>query len=66
MRLILHFFLGDGSGGKRTEALGIRKIFEENGLHEWYGTRGWEHVQAQLKMTFQPEQIRISRDGFAP
>jgi DNA repair photolyase len=60
------YFMGDGSKGKRTEQLGIRKIYKENGLESWYSERTYLRVWDQLKSVFTDEQIFISQQGFMP
>ncbi|MFM1654178.1 SPL family radical SAM protein [Brevibacillus sp. B_LB10_24] len=60
------YFMGDGSGGKRTRNLGIRSLYEEWGLEEWYDPFAYQIVYDRLKRVFPEEQIYVSRQGFAP
>ncbi|KIL38158.1 DNA photolyase [Gordoniibacillus kamchatkensis] len=60
------YFMGDGSGGRRTERLGIRELYEELGLAEWYGRDAHLRVLAQLRGHFAPERIMVSQAGFLP
>lgn len=60
------FFMGDGSGGKRTEQLGIRKIFEENGLKDWYDRQAYLKIKRRLTEVFPENAIYISQEGFYP
>ncbi|TKD72569.1 SPL family radical SAM protein [Pseudalkalibacillus hwajinpoensis] len=60
------FFMGDGSGGKRTEQLGIRKLFEENGLSDWYDRKAYLKIKKRLEKTFNDDAIYISQEGFFP
>lgn len=60
------FFMGDGSGGKRTKKLGIYKIYEKLGLEEWYGPHVYEKVYQRFAHVFPEEQIYVSQQGFEP
>jgi DNA repair photolyase len=62
--IIDDFFMGDGSKGKRTEKLGIRKIYEDNGLASWYGPQVYKHVMKRLKEEFPDVESLISIKGF--
>ncbi|MED1205526.1 SPL family radical SAM protein [Heyndrickxia acidicola] len=62
--IIDDFFMGDGSRGKRTERLGIRKIYEDNGLESWYGPHVYRHVMQRLKEEFPAIDTLISIKGF--
>lgn len=62
------FWMGDGSGGRRTERLGIRKIFDELGLEKWYNPSAYKVVLKMLDREFQdaPIQLGVSKAGFSP
>lgn len=60
------FFMGDGSGGKRTERLGIRALYQELGLEEWYDAKAYVRLLERLKAEFAEERIGISQAGFLP
>lgn len=60
------YFMGDGSGGKRTRKLGIDKKYAELGLEEWYGPQAYKRVFERLLGTFPENQIYISQSGFEP
>lgn len=60
------FFMGDGSLGKRTERLGIRRIYEETGMAGWYDRGAYLHVLELLKEQFSEERIYVSQAGFLP
>ncbi|MET3291987.1 UNVERIFIED_CONTAM: DNA repair photolyase [Brevibacillus sp. OAP136] len=60
------YFMGDGSGGKRTRRLGIEALYTELGLEEWYDPAAWRIVYERLKKVFLEEQIFLNQDGFAP
>ncbi|WP_018130376.1 SPL family radical SAM protein [Effusibacillus pohliae] len=60
------FYMGDGSGGKRTEKLNTRRIYHGIGLQAWYEKDAWRQVLGWLQQEFASEQIRISQAGFLP
>ncbi|MDO6654977.1 radical SAM protein [Anaerobacillus sp. 1_MG-2023] len=60
------FFMGDGSGGKRTEQLGIRKLFEDAGLEDWYQRKAYLKIKKRLQAFFPESAIYISQEGFSP
>ncbi|SEM92460.1 SPL family radical SAM protein [Lihuaxuella thermophila] len=60
------YFRGDGSGGRRTEKLGIRRIYERLHLEEWYQKETIEKVVEELKETFDESRILLSQQGFLP
>ncbi|CAG7649936.1 radical SAM protein [Paenibacillus allorhizosphaerae] len=60
------FFMGDGSLGKRTERLGIRRIHDQLGAQEWYDRSAYLQVAEQLKRLVPEERVFISQSGFLP
>lgn len=60
------YFMGDGSGGKRTRSLGISKRYEELGLLEWYHPDAHKIVLERMRQVFSADQIYVSQNGFAP
>ncbi|WP_028551801.1 SPL family radical SAM protein [Paenibacillus sp. UNC451MF] len=60
------FFMGDGSLGKRTERLGIRRIYEELDLSDWYDRNAYQRVLSSLKAHFPENRIYVSQAGFLP
>lgn len=60
------YFLGDGSGGKRTERLNMRQKYKELGLEDWYGPQAINRVYQRFLKVFPKEQILISQAGFEP
>ncbi|MFP3124657.1 radical SAM protein [Ectobacillus funiculus] len=46
------FFLGDGSRGRRTERMGIRKIYEQLNLLQWFEPDAYKKVLAILEEEF--------------
>jgi DNA repair photolyase len=53
--------IGDGSMGKRSERLGMPKLFEEHGLSKWYRKDLHEMVKKYFINYFHSEMIRVSR-----
>ncbi|MDQ6421539.1 radical SAM protein [Paenibacillus sp. LHD-117] len=60
------YFMGDGSGGKRTKRLGIGKLYEELGLQEWYEPAAYRNVYDRLASVFPAGAVLISQEGFLP
>lgn len=60
------YFQGDGSGGKRTGRLNVRRIYRELGLEHWYDPRTLARLAERFAACFPPDRLRISRDGFMP
>lgn len=60
------YFMGDGSGGKRTQRLGIKSIYEELQLEEWYTPEAYRKVYEGLRQVFSEEELFLSQQGFEP
>ncbi|WP_282939322.1 radical SAM protein [Paenibacillus sp. RC67] len=60
------FFMGDGSLGKRTERLGIRRIYEQLGMSEWYDRSAYQRVLSDLRAHFPTNRVYVSQAGFLP
>jgi DNA repair photolyase len=60
------YFMGDGSGGRRTRNLGIQLLYEELGLEEWYQPSAYQIVYERLKQVFSEDQLYVSQKGFEP
>lgn len=60
------YFMGDGSGGRRTRNLGIKSLYEKLGLEEWYDPSAYRIVYDRLKHVFPADQVYLSQKGFAP
>ncbi|OBZ18279.1 DNA photolyase [Bacillus sp. FJAT-27264] len=60
------YFMGDGSGGKRTRNLGIYSLYEESELQEWYDPSAWRIVYERMKPVFSEDGVYVSREGFEP
>jgi DNA repair photolyase len=64
--VIDNFFMGDGSRGKRTEKMGIRKIYERLNLLPWYHPNAYKVVLKLLQQEFEDVELLISQQGFMP
>ena len=60
------YFMGDGSGGKRTARLNVRALYEQPELERWYDPSAWRIVYDQLLQVFPQQCVFISRQGFEP
>ncbi|GAA3404773.1 radical SAM protein [Paenibacillus hodogayensis] len=58
--------MGDGSGGKRTRALGIGALYEQLGLEQWYKPDTYRLVVERLRQQFAEEEVFVSQRGFEP
>ncbi|SHM74775.1 SPL family radical SAM protein [Gracilibacillus kekensis] len=58
--------IGDGSMGKRSEQLGMPKLFQENGLEKWYEKDLHIKVRKYFKKYFPNERIRVSKEEAFP
>ncbi|WP_195574105.1 SPL family radical SAM protein [Paenibacillus sp. 1001270B_150601_E10] len=59
------YFMGDGSGGKRTARMGLKAKYEELQLLEWYEPSAYRMVYERLRAYFSATQIGISQEGFS-
>ncbi|MCK6255559.1 radical SAM protein [Fictibacillus sp. KIGAM418] len=61
------FWMGDGSGGKRTERLGIYEIYKKTGMEKWYNPNTHKVVLNMMKEQIGDEvEVMLSKDGFTP
>lgn len=60
------YFMGDGSGGKRTRKLGLYSLYEKLGLEEWVNPAAWRIVYDRLQEVFPDDQVYVSQAGFVP
>lgn len=60
------YFMGDGSGGKRTKKLGIEKKYAQLGLEEWYGSHVIKEVYQRFTAIFPEQHVHVSQKGFEP
>jgi len=60
------YFMGDGSGGKRTRSLGMMQKYQAIGLEEWYHPQAYRRVYERMIQVFPVENVWISQKGFEP
>lgn len=60
------FFRGDGSGGRRSERLGMRELYARAGFGDWYAPKKLDELAARLRELMPPEAVTVSAEGFAP
>jgi DNA repair photolyase len=60
------YFMGDGSGGKRTNSLGLLTKYKQLDLEQWYLPTSYSLVYERLKKVFTENQLYLSQDGFLP
>jgi DNA repair photolyase len=60
------YFMGDGSGGKRTRGLNMEALYKELGLEEWCHPSAYRIVYDRLTRCFPSHQLYISQRGFEP
>ncbi|RUS45788.1 radical SAM protein [Cohnella sp. AR92] len=60
------YFMGDGSGGKRTGRLGLSERYRELDVADWYRHDSYLMLKERLLQVYKEEQILISRRGFEP
>lgn len=60
------FYMGDGSGGKRTQRLPIRELYRQAGVEEWYAPDAYRVVYERMRRVFSDDQLFVSQRGFEP
>lgn len=66
-RIVLDdYFQGDGSGGRRSEALGMREKYAEHRLSEWYDPAVVDRLEHRIRELSPNHEIGVSAQGFAP
>ncbi|MBB6453189.1 DNA repair photolyase [Salirhabdus euzebyi] len=62
------FWMGDGSGGKRTAKLGIYDTYKQMGLEKWYNPRAYKVVQKMFQQELLDTDVtlQVSKKGFSP
>jgi len=53
--------IGDGAMGKRSQRLGMPKLYEEHGLSQWYLPDLHVRVEKYFKKYFANEMVRVSK-----
>lgn len=60
------YFMGDGSGGKRSHQLGMKDKYVDLGFEEWYQPETLQKVYSRFLQVFKENQVYISQKGFEP
>lgn len=60
------YYMGDGSGGRRTKRLDLFSKYSSLNLEEWYQPNSYKIVYDRCKQYFLEEQLFISQKGFEP
>ncbi|WP_409252867.1 SPL family radical SAM protein [Bacillus sp. SCS-153A] len=62
------FWMGDGTGGRRTSKLGVEEIYRQLGLEKWYNPTAYKVVLKMLREELQGSgiEVGISKNGFSP
>lgn len=60
------FWMGDGSGGKRTRKLGVYKIYEQLGMEKWYNPSAYKVILKMMKEELGVTEVLVSQSGFSP
>ncbi|RJE82607.1 radical SAM protein [Paenibacillus sp. 1011MAR3C5] len=60
------YFNGDGSGGKRTQRLGLENLYRKHGLSEWYHPDALQTVIERIRGEFRDGEWLVSQEGFEP
>ncbi|MFS1517254.1 radical SAM protein [Bacillus sp. SCS-151] len=60
------YFMGDGSGGKRTYKLGLQELYRNLEMEEWYHPSAYQMVYKRMLQYFSEDELFISQRGFEP
>jgi len=58
------YFDGDGSGGRRSRALGMPQLYERLGYREWFRPGAEQELLATMRSRLGRARVLYSRDGF--
>ena len=59
------FFAGDGSGGRRSRALGIGELYHRLGYEGWFRPGAEEQLLAAMRTRLGESRVLYSREGFS-
>ena len=59
------YFAGDGSGGRRTRALGIGELYDRLGYEGWFRPGAEAHLLDAMRALLGEHRVLYSRDGFS-
>lgn len=57
---------GDGGGGRRTNNLGIKKLYEHAVMEKWYNPTAYKVVLKMLLEELDEVELLRSQKGLAP
>jgi len=58
------YFDGDGSGGRRSRALGMEELYARLGYKEWFRPGAERELMAAMRARLGEERVLFSREGF--
>lgn len=58
------YFDGDGDGGRRSERLGMRRLYAQYGYESWYTPDAHHRLIQTLKRVMGEDRVGFSREGF--
>jgi DNA repair photolyase len=59
------YFAGDGSGGRRSRALGIGELYNRLGYEGWFRPGAEDHLLDAMRARLGEDRVLYSRDGFS-
>lgn len=59
------YFAGDGSGGRRSRALGMEQLYRRLGWAEWFAPGAERNLLEAMKRRLGPGRVLFSREGFS-
>jgi DNA repair photolyase len=59
------YFDGDGSGGRRSQGLGMGELYERLGYAEWFRPGAERELMAAMRARLGTSRVLFSRDGFS-
>jgi len=59
------YFAGDGSGGRRSRALGIGELYDRLGYQGWFRPGAEKHLLDAMRSRLGEHRVLYSRDGFS-
>lgn len=63
--IIDSYFAGDGSGGRRSQALGIAELYKRLGYEGWFRPGAEQHLREVMRARLGEHRVLYSRDGFS-
>ncbi|MBB6735669.1 SPL family radical SAM protein [Cohnella zeiphila] len=60
------YYLGDGSGGRRSRSLGVERLYEEDERAQWYDPSAIRAIRERFAAVFPEDRLFVSQAGFAP